>query len=817
MTWFTDSPTTCPIPCWYPALKPPTGAAGVDQVWNAADLVCDCNPGDKEYGNALVEWTADGTLALAATGYYVPTVGALDNGVAWYQVANPIAWSTGVVAGTGSGVVPRFHDETAFSISRNNGETWNQTNYVDTNLNQHNNFVSWLNDVAIAPDCTTIYLASVSHNLEFPCIAFDSVWRASINPAVVAPLPAIPPVGFFWERVLTTPTALNCTDLQTDAPILRLAPDKTDGELVGWGAVGTRAQLWSPDFGDFWAKINPRNNIADFAFETSTLLWNVSPNAIVQKLPYTGTAWSSAEPDMDGKGGVAHMIAVKPEGKILIGLGVPLPGLLSAMSYSLNGGEKFGLIPAGLRADAGSTHVAFDEDFENNSIAFVADDGPTGRIYRYQLPFPMGGTWVDNDMMDATNGNVGSGPGVPHMVGYFGLQVAITGGALYGAHAPTDMTANQEDPDRSGVERTLWPTAGMPKPGVVWDCLNVFAPQVDGVSFTTEPWSLKLCGCLTLDTDTVLYSIDHQIWDATGHPAYRPGANFGVLWAFTDCFAKKGPTLITADGALIGCDPVSGRAQEVNLCWEQLCVARGYDLEIAKDADFNIRIIDFMGAGANAGWLEPVNLLEPCVYFPAGGADITGGSAIGMTSLGLFGNLECGHKYFWRIQVREAATGQIIRSMWSEVNSFTIKAGLPVRADYYGLKLLAPDNGCIGCPVQPASFSWSPFKETVKYKFVLASDAAMTSVVAEAEVPTTAYEYDGTLDYSTNYFWRVMSLEPAPSDWSATFSLQTEAAPAPPAAPESAPPTPIWVWVVIAIGAILVIVTLVLIFKTRRV
>ena len=27
-TWFTDSPTTCPIPCWYPALKATTGAAG---------------------------------------------------------------------------------------------------------------------------------------------------------------------------------------------------------------------------------------------------------------------------------------------------------------------------------------------------------------------------------------------------------------------------------------------------------------------------------------------------------------------------------------------------------------------------------------------------------------------------------------------------------------------------------------------------------------------------------------------------------------------------------------------------------------------
>jgi hypothetical protein len=428
----------------------------------------------------------------------------------------------------------------------------------------------------------------------------------------------------------------------------------------------------------------------------------------------------------------------------------------------------------------------------------------------------MGGRWVDNDMMDATNGNCGSGLGVPHMVGYFGLQVAFTGGALYGAHAPAVVEAGA--PARSGVERTLDPTRGMPKPGIIWDCLNVFAPEVAGVAFTTEPWSLKICGCLTMDTDTVLYAIDHQGTCGTGHPTYRPTLNIGVLWAFTDCMAKKGPTLITADGTLIGCDPVSGRAQEVNLCWEQLCVARGYDLEIAKDADFTIRVVDIVGTCADAGWLQPVDLLTPCVYFPAGGNSATVASSIGIVdAVGVFGDLECGHKYFWRVQVRECATDQIIRSPSSEVRSFTIKAGLPVRADYYGLKLLAPDNGCIGCPVKPASFSWSPFKETTKYKFVLAKDAAMTQVVAEATVPTTAYEYEGTLDYSSNYFWRVMSLEPAPSDWSATFSLQTEAAPAPPAAPEEAPATPLWVWVVIAIGALLIIVTLVLIFKTRRV
>jgi hypothetical protein len=92
----------------------------------------------------------------------------------------------------------------------------------------------------------------------------------------------------------------------------------------------------------------------------------------------------------------------------------------------------------------------------------------------------------------------------------------------------------------------------------------------------------------------------------------------------------------------------------------------------------------------------------------------------------------------------------------------------------------------------------------------------MTQIVKEAEVTNTAYAYDGTLDYSTPYFWKVSCVDPA-CDASATFSFQTEPKPAAPEEKAPVAPTPIWVWVVIAIGAILVIVTLVLIFKTRRV
>ena len=279
-----------------------------------------------------------------------------------------------------------------------------------------------------------------------------------------------------------------------------------------------------------------------------------------------------------------------------------------------------------------------------------------------------------------------------------------------------------------------------------------------------------------------------------------------------------------AEETLVGCDPVTGRNQEFNLKWEQLCIAVGYDIEIAKDTAFTQRVFDWMLTVNPATWppapsvamgyigFNPSSLTSPAFIFPVAGA----ATAFAAAPPALVSALECGHTYYWKVQVRQCATGQVIRSPWSEVKKFTIKAGLPVSMPYYSLQLLAPDNGCLGCPVKPVSFSWSPFKDTTKYKFVLAKDAAMTQVVVEATPTTTGYGYEGQLDYSQNYFWRVMSMEPAPSDWSATFSFMTQPALSAPAASPGPPATPMWVWVVIGVGAILVIVTVVLILAIRR-
>jgi hypothetical protein len=774
-TWFTDSPTTCPIPCWYPALKPTTGAGNPTT----------CTVGQDRVGAAVVAWNSDGKLGLIVTGSQAVTTGA-----GWFN-----SWWGASVC----------DDESTFAISRNNGETWNQLALIDTTITR-------FTDVAPTPDCKTVYLASVSANLTASCSNFDSVWRSSSNADVVSPLPALP-IGEYWERVLTRVTAPDCTQEQTDHALLRLVPYCADptGQIVAWAAYGTKAQAWSPDYGDYWANITPRDNIQDFCFESATVMYNLSAGGKVQKLPYTGTAWSTMLPSVDTILATAHTIAAYPEGKVLVGAAQSFSTYLYAASYASNfntDNPSFSIMSlAGKTTYTGDVHVAFDPNFKDNNTVFINDSGSAGgSVYRNNVATQL--RWADTDMMAATNGAIGCP--VPIQEAQYGLALAFTGEALYSAGF--DASDNT-----TGVWRTIddgtgkyGPLSGMPKPGIAWDCLDTFVnpPAASaGVKFTLEPSSLKACGCCTLETDTTLYAIDNRPYLNPTMPTRQ-----GMLWKFTDCLAKRGPALVTEDKTFIGCDPVSGRAQEVNMCWEQLCVANRYDIEIAKSADFTIKIIDWVTEGCGT-FLEPADVTQPCAYFPAGGraADYEG------SAIALYGNLECGHTYYWRVKVRECATGQWIRSPWSEVRSFTVKAGLPVVSTYLGLTLLAPNNGCLGCPVKPVSFSWSPFKETTKYEFILAKDAALTQVLREVAVPTPAYEYYDTLEYSTNYFWQVKALEPAPSDPSATFSFQTEAAPAEEAGPTPTPPTPLWVWVVIAIGAILVIVTLVLIFKTRRV
>ncbi len=850
------SPTGAPMPqvnCWLardwdrpaghrsrygsltlrPSVLSPAGIRPRNRLPALLDLV-DCVSNTQGYGNAYVVWSP--TFAAQGVAYATTGASAYDGPYATFSDQTPsINWPAAIF-----NIIPL--DESAFSLTRNNGETWNQLSLIDTRISK-------LTDVAPSADCTTVYLASVNNGTL--CQGFDSVWRSSTNEKVVAPpLPALP-IGQVWERVYTHVTALTCTDTpQSNYAILRLAPDKLDGQVVGWAAGGTsgqssiggfgvgantKAMAWSPDFGDYWADLNPRIGVQDFAFETSTILYVLSLDGNMQKMPYTGTAWSSTIQTVGTATAGGHTIEALAPDKVLVGNAQtgasPNPAALST-----NGGTSF--VPMVRPMPNAATigyHAIFDTDFVKNATIYVANDKTGyGLVYRNTAPAGSNVDWTDMMTNMCFIGYAG-----PHEA-YFGLiqtnSLNVTGqGTLYAAHDWQVQTTGW-----SGVERTLTPLAGIPKPGLEWVCLDAATSpyRAQNAQFTLEPKSLKFCGCLTADTYTTLYAIDndfysdvHNVGKTTAWAGYNKGVKtIGLLWEYTDCVAKKGPKLTLDDGAIIGCDPATGRNQEVNFRWEQLCIATLYQLQIAKDKAFTLGVYDSSApvcSSAGPFGVLPVDVTSPAlVYFTGGGgtmpepSDAAGTARRTADWSASVPALECGHLYYWRVRVLDEVTLDAVISPWSDVRNFTIKAGFRVTTPYYGPQLLSPDNGC-ACPCDtPIAFTWSPFKETTAYKIQISANADMSAPLEEdSNVITTAYmAKKAKFDCGKQYFWRIQSVKPAPSEWSATFAFSIQPKPAaPPAAPEpKEPTTPLWVWIVIAIGAIVIIVTLILIVTTRK-
>jgi len=714
MTWFSDAPTTCPATCWYQSVKPPTGAAGTDNCTGSG------------YGNAQIFWASDGSTAYAGTA----STATLVTGINW---PNPYLNGENL-------------DESSFSISQNNGQTWNQLSLIDTTITESS-------DIAPSPDCSTVYLASINNNTG--CSGFDSVWRSKSVP-----------IGSTWERILCKPTTDQpCAAGQTNTSILRLAGDTASGQYLFWAATGTRAILWSADHGDWWGKINPRFNVQDMAAEDSKTLYILNVNGQIQKLNYTGTGWTSS----------------------------------NTIDTGLDTGYSIATAYTGVTPDNYSGNIIVGGTGTGNfDVAYSTDGGLNFTIITKQLPTR------DNTMVVASSSYYSDG-----------YILAINSGGMYAWGIYSGITTDWE---------TWWggssfpsPVTGLtvsrnysfyfPTPASLWapatPYIRWYAATANldpNISLGTQPTTrFRICGGLETGEPIIVYAIDQR--------PYNPPT--GGVWYYVDCMAWEGP-LLTEPISLnpVDFDPVSGRADEINFKWEPLCLSRSYRIQIAKDTDFTLLIAD-IGSDWAGPFYTPPELDTPALIIPPGSGRITDTNG----NVWTIPNLEAGHTYYWRVRVRNVATGDNIDSPWSWRESFIVKQGFRVTTPYYGPQLLAPSNGCGCSPDTPACFSWTPFKETNKYKLELSESPDLSHPLVSIEVPTTSYHYQGKLKPNTNYFWRVKAETPHPSEWSAAFSFMTQ-----PERPSSVPPTtkidtPVWVLVIIAIGGILAIVIIALIFR----
>lgn len=78
-------------------------------------------------------------------------------------------------------------------------------------------------------------------------------------------------------------------------------------------------------------------------------------------------------------------------------------------------------------------------------------------------------------------------------------------------------------------------------------------------------------------------------------------------------------------------------------------------------------------------------------------------------------------------------------------------------------------------------FQWKPFGYgTNKYDFELSKNMDMSEPIVQTTTSggITTYQYPGTLEYGTTYWWRVIASDPVGGYWSPVSSFTTKAAPA---------------------------------------
>jgi len=386
MTWFTDAPTICPAaPCWYQSLKPLTGSAGIDGCTGSG------------YGNARVAWSPDGSTAYAATS----------------SSNNPIPggnWYTAYLIGEDL-------DESAFSISRDNGQHWNQLSLIDTEI-------SFLSDIAVSASSDTLYLASV--NSSTGCSGFDSLWR-SYGQATFRT----------WERVL-------CLNTRTNDIILRMSVE--DNQTIFFAARSSTDLFQSRDGGQAWQNISPGVIITDFAVSGTQagLQLHVLSNNYVRRGESTAQAWQWI-PKVDSQALSGHSINVSLNGIITVG-----DAGTGTISFSADNGNQFNRISTAVPVP-GNIHAVSDPRVTNYIVIYAGSDSPGGDIYAWVVGTSQ--NWID---MGAPQSSI---YGLAHEGTLYGVWSSGTGTGVNRTLNPESIEANFVEWDNL--------TAGLPD-GVIF-------------------------------------------------------------------------------------------------------------------------------------------------------------------------------------------------------------------------------------------------------------------------------------------------------------------------------------------------------------
>ena len=309
-------------------------------------------------------------------------------------------------------------DGSGFSVSRNNGKTFNDLSLIDSTL-------STMSDVALSADGEMLYLATYDSTSEDL-----SVWRLADDD---------------WERVFFDDSTNAASDY-----ILRMAPD--DPGVVFLADVGGTNIYYSTDSGDSrWYTRSSRYTIADLAVETTGEVLYVLVDAsacYVSKSTNTGFTWGGKE--TTGLSGADGTIVSLGEDKLIVG------SASGTVSYSTDGNESWTDLEDSMDT-SGIVQVTAQGLADGDFIFAATSNG--GEINRWELGED--DSWDDFFDMDSGYGATGIALDSGGKILYV-LSANITGGVdsiLYRTDNAVKTSPTFKDAAKAGVTFDYTPSA----------------------------------------------------------------------------------------------------------------------------------------------------------------------------------------------------------------------------------------------------------------------------------------------------------------------------------------------------------------------
>lgn len=320
-----------------------------------------------------------------------------------------VSWSPeGDIAYCGTGQSPRVaRDESAFSMSTDDGDNWQQLSLIDTTIT--------LSDIVPAPDGKTLFAAT------YTALGPEGVWRSASTTAGI---------GVYWSRQLTMNTTSNRI-------ILRLSPNYASDYTIYAAEAGGDLMAVSHNRGNSWKRCRAPDAAIDIVVEDENTIYAALPGGRIGKS--TNDAFTWGEPMPTGLRDI-NMLAIANNGTLLIG------GRKGEVAYTSDGGASFTRIDEDI--NAGDVQVIADANYQNNGIIYAAANVTDSGIWRWTVGLSAHWEQIDEPMSTLNTGQRIGGLAM----GVEGTLYALRQETANGTSGGITRSPNPAEPYEPGIE-----------------------------------------------------------------------------------------------------------------------------------------------------------------------------------------------------------------------------------------------------------------------------------------------------------------------------------------------------------------------------